>query len=121
MNELNIRNYAHLGDAVYEVYIREKVILHTSNSKRLHDFSVKFVNAEFQTHLLEKISDNLTPEEHELVRRGRNIPTSSARRINKALHSQATALEVLLGYNYLHNKPRYQELCKIMDNEIIFE
>ena len=31
-----LRNYAHLGDAVWEIFVREYVIYKTSNSKILH-------------------------------------------------------------------------------------
>ena len=120
MQELNIKNYAHIGDAVYEVFIRERTILLTSNLQRLHKFTIQFVNAAFQTELLEKITPSLTEAELELARRARNIPTSSARRINKALHSTATSLEVVLGYNYIHNKERFQELCSLMESFIDF-
>lgn len=120
MDDLNIRNYAHIGDAVYEVFIREKIIYMTSNSNKLHSYTVKFVNAGFQKELLEKITEFLTEDEKDLVRRGRNIPTSTARRINKSLHSYATALEVLLGYNYIHNKDRYNELLNIIEKLIDF-
>ena len=120
MQELNIKNYAHIGDAVYEVFVRERTILLTSNLQRLHKFTVQFVNAAFQTELLEKITPSLTDAELELSRRARNIPTSSARRINKALHSTATSLEVVLGYNYVHNKERFQELCSLMESFIDF-
>ena len=120
MQELNIKNYAHIGDAVYEVFVRERTILLTSNLQRLHKFTVQFVNAAFQTELLEKITPSLTETELELARRARNIPTSSARRINKALHSTATSLEVVLGYNYVHNKERFQELCSLMESFIDF-
>ena len=116
--ELNIKNYAHIGDAVYEVFVRERTIMLTSNLKRLHNLTVHFVNAKFQTELLEKLMPVLTQQETELARRARNIPTSSARRIDRALHSSATSLEVVLGYNYIHNKDRYTELCKIMDSLI---
>ncbi len=121
MQELNIRSYAHIGDAVYEVFIREKIIYLTSNSNKLHRYSVKFVNAQFQTDLLEKIMEDLSEDEKDLVRRGRNIPTSSARRINQTLHRQATALEVLFGYNYIHNKVRYEELLKLAEKHIVFD
>ena len=121
MQELNIRNYAHIGDAVYEVFVREKVILLTSNSNKLHRYTVKFVNAQFQTNLLEILQESLTDEEKDLTRRARNIQTSSARRINHTLHRQATALEVLFGYNYIHNKERYNELLKIVEEKIDFE
>ncbi len=120
MQELNIKNYAHIGDAVYEVFIREHTILMTSNLKKLHKYTVYFVNAGFQTELLEKITPFLTESELELARRARNIPTSSARRINRTLHSSATSLEVVLGYNYIHNKARYNELTVIMENLIDF-
>lgn len=120
MNQLNIKNYAHIGDAVYEVFIRERTIMLTSNLQKLHKLTVHFVNAGFQTELLEKLTPFLTDAELELARRARNIPTSSARRINKALHSSATSLEVVLGYNYIHNKERYLELCNIMEKLIDF-
>lgn len=115
VQELNIKNYAHIGDAVYEVFIRERTIMLTSNLSRLHKLTVYFVNAKFQTELLEKLLPYLTEKEVDLARRARNIPTSSSRRIDRALHSSATSLEVVLGYNYVHNKERYQSLCEIMD------
>ena len=116
LQELNIKNYTHIGDAVYEVFIRERTILLTSNLKKLHQYTVHFVNASFQTELLEKITPSLTEQELELSRRARNIPTSSSRRIDRALHSSATSLEVVLGYNYMHNKERYNELCTLMES-----
>lgn len=121
LQELNIKNYAHIGDAVYEVFIRERTIKLTSNLSRLHKYTVHFVNAAFQTQLLEKLTPYFTEKESELSRRARNIPTSSARRINKSLHSSATSLEVVLGYNYVHNKVRYEELCGIMDKLLDLE
>ena len=33
MEEINLRNYAYLGDAVWELYIREKTIRQTNNAK----------------------------------------------------------------------------------------
>ncbi len=121
MQELNLRSYAHIGDAVYEVFIREKIIYLTSNSNKMHKYTVKFVNAQFQTDLLEKLNEFLTEDEKDLVRRGRNIPTSSARRINQTLHRQATALEVLFGYNYIHDKNRYDELLKLSEQHVVLE
>lgn len=120
MQKLNIKNYAHIGDAVYEVFIREKTIYMTSNLSRLHKLTVHYVNAAFQTELLEKLLPVLTEEEIELARRARNIPISSSRRINRALHSSATSLEVILGYNYINNKERFSELCNTMEKLIDF-
>ncbi len=121
MQELNIKNYAHIGDAVYEVFIREHTIFMTSNLSKLHKFTVHFVNAEFQTELLNKIKPFFNEHELDMARRARNIPTSPARRINKTLHANATSLEVVLGYNYIHNKARFFELCELMTKLIDFE
>ena len=65
MQELNIKNYAHIGDAVYEVFIRERTIMMTSKLQRLHKLTVGFVNAKFQTELLEKLMPSLTEQEIE--------------------------------------------------------
>ncbi len=121
MQELNIKNYAHIGDAVFEVFIREKTILLTSNLNKLHKYTVHFVNAAFQTKLLENITPFLSEKELDLARRARNIPISSQRRIDKTLHSNATSLEVIIGFNYLHDKTRFQQLCNIMNKFIEFE
>lgn len=112
--ELNLKNYAHIGDAVWEVFVREKIIYKTGNSKTMHKLTIEKVNGEFQSELLSKLEPFLTAEEKELIRRAKNIPTSSARKISHAIHSSATGFEVLIGYNYINNKERLNEIyCEI--------
>lgn len=118
--ELNIKNYAHLGDALWELFIREKTVFLTQNLTKLHKYTVFFVNAEYQSKLLEKLTDFLTEEERILIKRARNIPTSSRRKIDRKLHSDATCLEVLLGYNYLHDKTAYNRLIAHIESLIDF-
>lgn len=116
--DLNIKNYAHIGDAVWEVFIREKVIYQTQNSKTMHKLTTDKVNGEYQGKILKEIEYFLTDEEKELVRRGKNLPTSSARKISHEIHSQATGFEVLIGYNYINNKPRLEEIYKEIEKFI---
>ena len=59
MEKYHLRAYAHIGDAIYEVFIREKVINVTSNSKKMHDLTTKYVKAEFQMETLEKLLEYL--------------------------------------------------------------
>ena len=75
MEEMNLKGCAHLGDAVYELYIREKVIYKTPNLAKLHKLNTNLVNAAYQCDLLEFLEPYLTEEEKEIVRRGRNIPS----------------------------------------------
>ena len=42
-----LRNYAHLGDAVWEIFVREYVIFKTSNSKILHKMHIHFWKLKF--------------------------------------------------------------------------
>lgn len=118
MEELNLKCYAHLGDAVYEVFIREKVIKLTSNLAKLHKINTSFVCAAFQCELVEYLEPFLNEQEKDMLRRGRNIQTSSARRINQSLHRIATGFEVLIGYWYLHKKQRLEEIFVLIDEYI---
>ena len=118
MNKLNIKNYAHLGDALWEVFIRERTVFMTGNLPRLHKLTVSFVNAKFQSEMLEKIMPLLTDFEKELAKRGGNIKTSSLRKIDRNLHRLATEFEVLLGYLYLHEKNRYNEILSVIEKDI---
>lgn len=101
-----LRNYAHLGDAVWEIFVREYTINKTSNIKTLHKITTAKVNAGFQSDMLNLIMPELTNEEKDLARRARNLPIPVARRNIQQVYRCATALEVLLGIWYLHDKPR---------------
>ena len=106
MIDLALRNYAHLGDAVWEIFVREYVVFKTSNSKELHKMTTDRVNASFQAELLYMIEDDLTDEEKELVRRGRNLPIPVGRKSIQHVYRPATAFEVLIGVWYLNDKDR---------------
>ena len=101
-----LRNYAHLGDTVWELFVRNYTVLKTSNAKTLHKITTERVNATFQKELLDYISTDLTKEELELVRRARNLPIPVGRRHIQAIYRQSTAFEVIIGYWYLHNTER---------------
>ena len=109
LNEtIALRNYAHLGDAVWDVFVREYVIFKTSNSKLLHKMTTDRVNAIFQKDLLNMILNDLTDDEKEMVRRARNLPIPIGRRAIQKDYRQSTAFEVLVGYWYLHDKNRLE-------------
>ncbi len=116
---MSLRNLAHLGDGVYELFVREHTISMTQNIKKLHKLTVSYVNAEFQAELLEKIENSLTEQEADIVRRGRNIPVTTSKRINHKIHRIATAFEALLGWLYLNNKERLNEILKVIEENIV--
>ncbi|WP_295211176.1 ribonuclease III domain-containing protein [Ruminococcus sp.] len=96
---------AFIGDGVYEMRVREKLILGANMpADKLHKLTVKRVCAEYQAQAVHKwIEDGLLDEqETELFKRGRN-----AKGINAPRHSTvgeyraATGLECLFGFLYL--------------------
>ena len=116
---IGLKNYAHIGDAIWEVFVREYVIYKTSNSKIMHKMTTDRVNATFQMKMLEFIDKELTEQEHELVRRARNLPIPVGRKSIQHDYRLATAFEVLIGYWYLQDKIRLEfffEKFKQTDN-----
>lgn len=106
IENLSLKNYAHIGDAIWEVFVREYVIFRTSNSKLMHKLTTERVNAHFQKDMLNFITPDLNEHEHELVRRARNLSIPIARKSIQADYRLATAFEVLIGFWYLNNKQR---------------
>lgn len=117
---LNLKNYAHIGDSVWEVFVRTYTIYKTSNSKILHKITTDRVNATFQKDLLIFITPYLSEEELELVKRARNLSIPVGRRSIQADYRQATAFEVLIGYWYLHNKERLGFIYEIIKKTEFF-
>ncbi len=103
VNMLSPLTWAYVGDCVYELYIRTKLVDQTNlKPHKLHIEAIKYVKASAQAKLLEKIYDKLTEEEKDIVRRGRNtqnhhLPKNS----NVQEYRYSTAFEALIGYLYL--------------------
>lgn len=110
MDEMNLRNYAYLGDAVWELYVRNLTIFRTQNAKELHKITTERVNAKSQHDFLMNIQADLTEEELEIMRRSRNLPVPIARKSNQGDYRLATAFEALIGWWYKNNPERLIEI-----------
>lgn len=103
VNLLSPLTWAYVGDCVYELYIRTKLVNETKmKPHQLHIEAIKYVKAKNQAELLQRIEDNLTDTEKDIVRRTRNtqnhhLPKNS----NVQEYMYATAFEGLIGYLYL--------------------
>lgn len=112
MEEMNLRNYAYLGDAVWELFIRKITVLKTQNAKELHNITTEKVNAKFQHEILTTIQCELTEDELEIARRGRNLPVPVARKSNQSDYRSSTAFEVLIGWWYKNDKTRLEYILE---------
>lgn len=108
---------AYMGDAIYEVYIREHLLKSGQvKPNQLHQQAVKFVSAKGQAavilHWLDK--GMLSVEEQQIVSRGRNAKSGSIPKNSSVqTYRYSTAFEALLGYHYLaKNEDRLYELMQ---------
>lgn len=103
--------WAYVGDSVYELFVRTKLI-NKSNAKphKLHIESIKYVKAKAQAEILKRIQNDLTEDERDIVRRGRNTENHHvAKNANVADYSQSTGFEALIGYLYLTKQDKRLE------------
>ena len=103
---------AYIGDAVYEVIIRTKVINRGSMQvNKMHKKSSELVNAGAQACLIRAMEEELTPEEHAVYKRGRNAKSvTMAKHATMADYRTATGLEALVGWLFLNE--RYERLIE---------
>ena len=91
---------AYIGDAVYELIIRTKVINHGSMQvNKMHKRSAGLVKAETQANLIKALEENLTAEELAVFKRGRNAKSvTTAKHATVIDYRMATGFEALMGY-----------------------
>lgn len=113
--EINTTTLAFMGDAVYEVYVREKMIqTGVSRADRLHRMTVQYVQASAQEFAVKSMLDGLSEEEHALVRRARNRkPATKAKHASLMTYKWATAFEALIGWLWFRGeKERMEEIIQ---------
>lgn len=114
----NLKHYAYIGDCVWELFIREIIITKTQKQDLMHKMSTKLVNAQAQADILETIFDQLSQEELEIQKRGRNLKITINKKSNPKIHALATSFEVLVGYWYLNDKERLNEIFEKIKSNI---
>lgn len=108
MDDISLRHYAHIGDAVWELFVREYTVFKSPNIKLVHNYTTDRVRASYQAELLNIINDELSENEQDISRRARNASIPVGRRNNQTEYRQSTSFEALIGYWYLNDKPRLE-------------
>ena len=104
---------AFVGDAVYSLYVREKLVLGTDfKTGTLQKPSSRQVSARGQSELIERLLPALTEEEADIFRRGRNAKKSTrSKHASVGEYNRSTGFEALIGYLYLTGRhERIEEL-----------
>lgn len=119
--DVDIRTYsplalAYIGDGVFDLVIRSVVVgKGNTRANQLHQRTSQIVKAHTQALMIEYLQDQLTEEEAEIYRRGRNAKSPTmAKNATMADYRKATGLEALVGYLYLTDRfERVVELVRI--------
>ena len=108
INSKDIRTYspltlAYIGDAIYDLVIRS-VLVNRGNTavNNLHKKASAIVKAPAQAAVAASIMEDLTDEEKDIYRRGRNSkPHTKAKNASTMEYLEATGLEAVVGFLYL--------------------
>lgn len=94
---------AYIGDGVFDLVIRSVVVgKGNTRANRLHQRTSQIVKAHTQAEIIEYLIPQLTEEETDIYRRGRNAKSPTmAKNATMLDYRKATGLEALVGYLYL--------------------
>ncbi len=105
INRINTTSLAYLGDAVYEVIVREMILAkYPLDAGKAHQHAVGYVSAGGQAKAARAMIEEgfLTEEEEHLLKRARNHRTMSRpQHADPKDYKYATGFEALLGYLHL--------------------
>lgn len=101
--QLNPVVLAFVGDAVYSLYVRERMVC--SGEGKAAEFqraASRIVSAEGQSRFLDELLPLFTEEENEVFRRGRNAKKATkSKHASAADYNRSTGFEAVVGYLYL--------------------
>lgn len=110
---LNPLQLAYVGDTIHDLFVRTHLVARGEAVGRMHKQATACVSAKGQTAIFQALSEQLTPQEADIARRGRNAHAKHAapRNADPGDYACATGLEALWGYLYLSGQnERLREL-----------
>ncbi|MBP3468549.1 MAG: ribonuclease III [Lachnospiraceae bacterium] len=107
---------AYIGDCVYELLVRTLLVGKANcQVSKLHKKAIDYVKAETQAAMIAALMDELTEEEQDVFRRGKNAkPHTIPKNASLSDYRRATGMEAVIGYLYLKDETeRVIELVKL--------
>jgi ribonuclease-3 family protein len=116
---LTAAELAYLGDAVFELLVREKLLRENTTFRNINRYSKKYVSAMAQSEMYHRIFDALSPDEQAVMKRGRNLHSCSrAKNAGVTEYRHATGLEALFGHLHQNgDTARVQEIFELCVGE----
>jgi ribonuclease III family protein len=112
---LNGLTLAYIGDAYYELSIRQYLIANKlTNVNDLHKKAIQFTSGTAQASIIIRMMEEnlISEDEIETFKRGRNASGPGRKNMDAKTYHYATGFEALIGNLYLNNKNRADELIR---------
>lgn len=119
---LNPLQLALIGDAVYELYIRNYILANNLelSAHKIHIKAIGYVKAKSQSSIMHLLEEELTEEESYIFKRGRNAKSATVpKNADVRDYRMATGFEALVGY--LHLIGDYERLDYVMSKAVVTE
>ena len=119
---LNPLQLALIGDAVYELFIRNYILANNVEltAHKIHVKAIGYVKAKSQSTIMHLLEEELTEEESYIFKRGRNTKSATVpKNADLRDYRMATGFEALIGY--LHLIGNYERLNYIMNKAVTTE
>ena len=105
--QLSPLQLAYIGDAVYELYVRNRLIKEHPDMPphKLHILSSSHVKAKAQSNSMLVLEPLLSDEELAIYKRGRNAKSATVpKNADVTDYRRATGFEALIGYLYINKQ-----------------
>ena len=119
---LNPLQLALIGDAVYELAIRNHILANNIDlsAHKIHVKAIGYVKAKSQSAIMHAIEDELTEEESYIFKRGRNAKSATVpKNADVRDYRMATGFEALIGY--LHLTGNYDRINYIINKTVTMD
>lgn len=104
IRQLNPIVLAYIGDVVFSMYVRLRLLPISGQVRIIHDLGSKMVSAVCQCQAMQVIEPSLTDEEQAVFRRGRNAKSTVPKSASVHEYRMATAFEALVGWLFLQEQ-----------------
>lgn len=108
---------AFVGDAVYSLFVREKLVLSTDfKTGELQKLTSQRVSAHGQSEFLDRLIPMFSEEETDIYKRGRNAKKATkSKNASVAEYNRSTGFEAVIGYLYLTGQ--YKRIEQLLDED----
>lgn len=111
--QLNPILLAYIGDVVFSLYVRLRLLPTSGQVRIIHDLGSKMVSAVMQAKAMEIIALELTEEEAYIAKRGRNTKSTVPKSASVHEYRMGTAFEALVGWLFLSDmEERLEEILE---------